>query len=170
VVFDHSWQRLSSKEQQVLSQLSVFRGGFSRLAAEQVAGASLPVLSTLVARTLRRRAAPGRFELHELVRQYSATQLASDPQAHEAARKRHYKYFLALAETAEQELKGSNQLEWLGRLEQELDNLRAALAWSLERDRMAIGEDESALRLSGALRWFWLMHGHFHEGLNWLTE
>lgn len=56
VVFDQTWQRLSVKEQQVLAQLSVFRGGFSRQAAEQVAGASLPVLSTLVNRTLIRRA------------------------------------------------------------------------------------------------------------------
>ncbi len=63
----------------MLSQLSVFRGGFSRQAAEQVAGASLPVLSTLVNRTLLRRAAAGRYELHELVRQYSAARLAASP-------------------------------------------------------------------------------------------
>jgi len=169
-VFDHSWKMLTVDEQQVMCQLSVFRGGFSRQAAEQVAGASLSVLSTLVNRTLLRRAAPGRYELHELIRQYSAAQLASDPQAQAEAQKRHYEYFLALAETAERELKGRDQLEWLGRLEQELNNLRAALAWALERDRTTLGEDESVLRLSGALRWFWRMRGHFHEGLNWLTE
>ncbi|MHB1319642.1 MAG: BTAD domain-containing putative transcriptional regulator, partial [Anaerolineae bacterium] len=116
VVFDRSWQRLSAREQQVLSQLSVFRGGFSRQAAEQVAGASLPVLSTLVNRTLLRRTAAGRYELHELVRQYCASHLAADPQAHAAAQKRHFDCFLALAEAAEQELKGRNQLEWLVRL------------------------------------------------------
>ena len=170
VVFDQTWQRLSAKEQQVLSQLSVFRGGFSRQAAEQVAGASLPVLSTLVNRTLLRRAAAGRYELHELIRQYSATHLAADTWAHAAAQKRHYDYFLALAEAAEQELKGRNQLEWLGRLEQEHDNLRAALAWALESVRTAPGSDELALRLSGALSLFWRMRGHFHEGHRWLTE
>ncbi len=151
VVFDHSWQRLSAKEQQVLSQLSVFQGGFSRQAAEQVAGASLPVLSTLVNRSLLRRSAAGRYELHVLVRQYSATHLAADPQAHAATQKRHYDYFLALAEAAEQELKGHDQLEWLGRLQQEQDNLRVALEWALERDATAPGGDELALRLSGAL-------------------
>jgi DNA-binding SARP family transcriptional activator/predicted ATPase len=169
-VFEHSWQRLAAREQQVLSQLSVFRGGFTRQAAEQVAGASLSVLSTLVNRSLLRRAAAGRYELHELVRQYSATHLAADPQAHAAAHERHYHCFLALAEAAEPELKGRNQVEWLGRLEQEHDNLRAALAWAFEGDRMSAGGDELALRLSGALRWFWRMRGYFHEGLSWLDK
>jgi tetratricopeptide (TPR) repeat protein len=170
VVFDRSWQRLSAKEQQVLSQLSVFRGGFSRQAAEQVAGASLPVLSTLVNRTLLRRAAAGRYQLHVLVRQYSATHLAADPQAHAAAQKRHYDYFLALAEAVEQGLMGRDRVEWLARLEQEQDNLRAALEWALEYDRTVPGGDELALRLSGALRRFWAMRGHFHEGRRWLTR
>jgi predicted ATPase/DNA-binding SARP family transcriptional activator len=170
VVFDHSWQRLSAKGQQVLSQLSVFRGGCSRQAAEQVAGASLPVLSTLVNRTLLRRAAAGRYQLHVLIRQYSASHLAADPQAHAAAQRRHYDYFLALAEVAGQELKGRDQLAWLGRLEQEHDNLRVALESALKSDCTAPGDDELALRLSGALRWFWRMRGHFHEGRRWLTK
>lgn len=172
VVFDHSWQRLSAKQQQALTQLSVFWGGFSRRAAEQVAGASLPVLSTLVNRTLLRRAAAGRYELHELVRQYSTGHLAADAGAYAAARKRHCDFFLALAEAAEQEVKGRNQVEWLGQLEQEHDNLRAALAWALESDRAdaGAGGGELALRLSGALRWFWRMRGHFHEGRSWLTK
>jgi predicted ATPase/DNA-binding SARP family transcriptional activator len=170
VVFDQTWQRLSAREREVLSQLSVFRGGFTRQAAEQVAGASLPVLSTLVNRTLLRRAAAGRYELHELVRQYSAMHLVADPEAHAAAQKRHYACFLALAEAAEQALKGRDQSEWLGRLEQEHDNLRAALEWALESDQPAPDGEELALRLSGALRWFWRMRGHFHEGRSWLTK
>src|SRR5512135_3380042 len=101
VVFDHSWQMLSLEEQQVLSQLSVFRGGFQRQAAEQVAGASLSVLSTLVNRTLVRRSAAGRYDLHELVRQYSAAQLATDLQAKTAVQWRHYAFYLALIEAAE---------------------------------------------------------------------
>jgi predicted ATPase len=169
VVFDRSWQRLSAREQQVLSQLSVFRGGFSRQAAEQVAGASLPVLSTLVNRTLLRRAA-GRYELHELIRQYSTTHLVTDPEAHAAAQKRHYDCFLEMARAAEQGLKGRDQSEWLRRLEQDHDNLRVALEWALESGRTAPGGDELALRLSGALRWFWRMRGHFHEGRRWLTR
>jgi DNA-binding SARP family transcriptional activator/tetratricopeptide (TPR) repeat protein len=170
VVFDQTWRTLSAEEQQALSQVSVFRGGFSREAAGQVASASLPVLSTLVNRMLLRRTAASRYGLHPLVRQYSASRLAADPQAHAAAQKRHYTYFLALAEAAGQGLKGRDQLEWLRRLAQEQDNLRVALQWALESDQAAACGDELALRLSGALRLFWRMRGHFFEGRTWLTR
>lgn len=169
-VFDHSWQRLSGEEQQVLARLSVFRGGFSRQAAEQVAGASLPILSTLVDRSLVRRAAAGRYELHELLRQYSAGRLGTDPKARGAVQKAHCGYFLALAEEAAKGLVGRDQLEWLRRLEQDQGNLRGALGWALESDHAEPGAEECALRLSGALRRFWLMRGHFREGLTWLTK
>ncbi len=173
-VFDHSWEMLSVEEQQVLCQLSVFRGGFNRQAAEQVAGASLSILSTLVNRTLVRlsqaqlRETTVRYNLHDLIRQYCADHLLENPDVYVAVQKQHCAYFLALAETADQELRGPNQLEWLNRLDQELGNLRAALEWSLKS--AAQGTDEPALRLSGALRWFWRMRGHFYEGHNWLIE
>ena len=170
VVFDYSWQMLSVDEQQVLCKLSVFRGGFQRQAAEQVAGASLSILSTLVNWTLPRRTAAGRYDLHELVRQYSAAQLATDLRAKTEVQGQHYAFYLALAEAAEQELKGRNQLEWLDRLEQDHDNLRVALEWALSNDGLAPGGDELSLKLSAALRWFWRMRGYFHEGCNWLTE
>ena len=175
-VFNHSWQRLSADQQQVLCQLSVFRGGFQRQAAEQVTGASLSILSTLVNRTLVRLSQVQlprttiRYNLHELIRQYCATHLAEDPQAYTAAHERHFVFFLALAETADQELKGSNQLEWLNRLDQDYSNLRVALEWALKSIAAAQGMDELALRLAGALRWFWRMRSHFHEGLSWLVE
>jgi predicted ATPase/transcriptional regulator with XRE-family HTH domain len=168
-VFEHSWRLLTEQEQQVLSRLSVFRGGFTREAGEQVAGASLTILSTLVNRTLLRRAGPGRYDLHEVVRQYCAGYLATDPRTQIDAQQRHYAYFLALAENADRELRGSNQLEWLERLEEDNSNLQVALEWSLKSDRAAPGE-ERVLRLAGALRWFWRMHGHFHEGRDWLGE
>jgi predicted ATPase/DNA-binding XRE family transcriptional regulator len=169
-VFDHSWKRLTVDQQQALCQLSVFQGGFQRQAAQQVAGASLSILSTLVNRTLLRRAAPGRYDLHELVRQYCAAHLAKDPQTYAATHERHCAFFLALAETADQELKGPKQLEWLNRLEQELGNLRAALEWAIKNNAAAQALDEPALKLTGALRWFWRMHSHFYEGHNWLAE
>jgi predicted ATPase/transcriptional regulator with XRE-family HTH domain len=170
IVLDYSWQMLSADEQQVLCRLSVFRGGFQRQAAEQVAGASLLTLSTLLKRTLLQRTAVGRYNLHELVRQYSASHLAADPQAHAATRRNHYAYYSALVKAAEKELKGSNQLEWLGQLEQDHDNLRVALEWALESEDLAQAGDELELQLAGALRWYWRMQGHFHEGREWLME
>lgn len=170
VVFDQTWRTLSAGEQRVLARLSIFRGGFGRQAATEVAGASLPVLSTLVNRTLLRRAAAGRYELHELIRQYSAAHLATEPEAYAAAQRRHYDYFLGMAEEAEHGLTGRGQSDWLRRLEQEHDNLRVALDWALERCCTAAGDDERVLRLSGALRWFWRMRGHFHEGRSYLDK
>ncbi len=169
-VFDHSWQLLSVDDQQVLSKLSVFRGGFQRLAAEQVAGATLSILSTLVNRTFLRRTTAGRYDLHELIRQYSADQLASNPALKSATQQCHYAFYLDFAEQANQGVQGGNQMEWLTRLELEHDNLREAMQWALQNDNLFGVGDEPGLKLAGALRWFWRMRGHFHEGCDWLSE
>ena len=76
-VFDRSWKRLQPDEQMVLARLSVFRGGFSREAAEQVAGANLRILLSLVNKSLlQRQVENGRYQVHELLRQYAAEKRA----------------------------------------------------------------------------------------------
>src|SRR5262245_1088704 len=80
-VLDQSWQALADTEQQVLRCLGVFRGGFARAAAEQVASASLGVLSALLAKSLVHRSAEGRYDLHELVQQYGAEKLLESGEA-----------------------------------------------------------------------------------------
>src|SRR5262249_52535375 len=92
-VFEHSWKLLTLEEQQVLQRLSVFRGAFTREAAEQVAGASLVVLSTLVTKSLLHRTAKGRYDLHELVRQYVGRHLAEVPSDHDATHARFSHYY-----------------------------------------------------------------------------
>src|SRR5262249_55378679 len=164
-VFDHSWRLLSADERGVFRKLSVFRGGFGRDAAEQVAGATLPLLAALVDKSLLRRNAAGRYELHELVRQYADEQLREAGEAKQT-RDRHLAFFLALAEAAESHLHSSEQRGWLGRLEAEHDNMRAALAWS----KTAVGGIEIGLRLAAALWQFWHTHGHYSEGRAWLAE
>jgi ATP/maltotriose-dependent transcriptional regulator MalT len=100
----------------------------------------------------------------ETIREYGMEVLAENQEI-ERSRQAHAAYYLALAEVSEQELGGPRQATWLKRLEREHDNLRAAMDWSLKLD-----EDESerhmeiALRLGGALRRFWQMHGHLNEG------
>src|SRR5512143_2786604 len=94
-VFDQSWKLLSEEEQTVLLRLSVFQGGFQREAAEQVAEATLAVLSTLVTKSLVRRSGAGRYDLHELIRQYAADQISKLPDALAATRARHGSYYLA---------------------------------------------------------------------------
>ena len=102
-----------------------------------------------------------RYRLLETVRQYGWEKLG---ESGEAARTRrgHAFFLLDLAERAEPELTGARQGWWLARLEAELDNLRAAIGWSLEED------PEAALRLAGALWEFCYMRGHYGEGREWL--
>ena len=78
-VFDYSWQQLSADEQTVFSELSVFRGGCTREAAQAVAGASLQTLLQLLDKSLLRRTSSGRYEIHELLRQYGEEALSASP-------------------------------------------------------------------------------------------
>jgi predicted ATPase len=163
-VFEHSWQLLYPEEQAVFRELSVFRGGFTREAAEQVTGASLPLLSALVDKSLLGRNVAGRYDVHELLRQYGGEKLLEAGET-ERIRDRHLAFFLKLAEEAEPELEGSEQVTWLNRLEIEHDNLRAAVGWS----RTAKDTAEESLRLTGSLGSFWDMHGFLSEGREHLS-
>ena len=95
-VFDHSWSLLSQTEQQVMQRLSVFRGGFTRDAAEQVTGATLPILSSLVDKSLVRRSEAKRYDLHELVRQYAATRLQAEKEDEISTEGKYAEYYLSL--------------------------------------------------------------------------
>lgn len=167
-VFDHSWQLLASEEQQILRRLAVFRSSFDRQAAEAVAGAALPLLSALVNKSLLRRTATGRYELHERVRQYAYRKLHESGEA-EAIRDRHLCTYLDLADTTELKLFGVNQTASLALLESEHDNLRAALEWGLRQTSNAQIR-LAALRLTAVLARFWHLCEHLYEGRAWLEE
>jgi predicted ATPase/DNA-binding SARP family transcriptional activator len=150
-----SHELLSAEERVLLRRHSVFVGGWTLEAAEEAVGASdgiqeeevLELLSKLVDKSLVvaevRAGEVRRYRLLETVRQYAQERLEESGEA-ETFRRRHAEFFLALAEEAEPGLVGAQQQEWAERLEEEHDNLRAALSWSLER------EPEAALRLAGA--------------------
>jgi tetratricopeptide (TPR) repeat protein len=104
-----------------------------------------------------------RYRLLETVRQYARDRLLESREG-VVARDRHLQLFLWLAEKAEPQLRGSDQKKWSAQLESEHDNLRNALEWAIERD------PEAALRLSGALWWFWYRSGHVNEGRDWLAR
>jgi predicted ATPase/DNA-binding XRE family transcriptional regulator len=174
-VFNHTWKLLSEEEQSILCRLSVFQGGFSRKAAEQVAGATLSILSSLVTKSIIRRGSNDRYDLHEVIRQYAHEQLINSNILGETS-DRHFEFFLALAETLHSKSIGIEQLEWLTLLDENLDNLRAALEWSLrfagtETDmatpstsRAAIG----ALRLTSMYYLYCKRRCHWTEGREWL--
>ncbi len=105
-----------------------------------------------------------RYRMLEPVRQYGQEKREASGEA-ETIRHGHAEHYLALAETAEPELGGRNQPEWLDRLEAEHDNLRTALGWSLQQP-----EVEPPLRLAADLALFWHTHGHLSEGRAWLER
>ncbi|MCL6432005.1 MAG: AAA family ATPase [Anaerolineae bacterium] len=125
--FEHSWHLLGTREQEVFARLAVFRGGFTREAAEQVAGATLADLMALVDRSLVYRDPGGRFGLHEVLRAYAAEKLSVRPEAERELNSRHSVCYLELLARVGDGLKGSEQQDVVALLEREMPNLQ--LAW-----------------------------------------
>jgi predicted ATPase/DNA-binding XRE family transcriptional regulator len=162
-VLTQSWQRLTNAERTVFMCLAVFRGGFTRMAAQHVAGASVRMLSSFVNKSLLQCEPNRRYTIHEFLRQFAEAELAAAKQTADAIRRTHAQYYLALAERSEPELHGSQQRLWLERLEAEHNNLRAALGWLLESGEVAV-----RLQLASALWRFWEVRGYLSEGRGWL--
>jgi predicted ATPase len=163
-VFNHSWGLLSTEERRVFRTLSVFRGGWEEEAAEQITGASLTTILALADKSLLRQDEAGRFDIHQVLHQYAAEQLALAPAERSATPARHAAYFLQLAEQAAEQLQGADQSSWLARLDHEQSNIRAALDWG-----HASGEPQFGVRLAGALWRFWYVRGYYQEGQEHLS-
>jgi predicted ATPase/DNA-binding XRE family transcriptional regulator len=153
-VFDHSWKLLSAEEQSVLRKLSVFRGGLDQAAAERVGCASLAQLSSLTAKSLIQCDADGRWDLHEMVRQYSAEKLAEAGEV-ELVYQQHFDYFLNAAELNEARLFSGDAFSAFRWLVREQPNLEAALERAASRD--CEGNDLKLKRLVA------LMHPELHK-------
>jgi predicted ATPase len=178
---DWSYNLLDPAEQALFARLSVFVGGCTLEAAETVCGAdAIPALdvtdgvASLVDKSLLRLkvGADGepRFLMLETIREYALERLAAREEG-DTLRERHFAHYLALAEAAEPHLHGAEQIVWAERLEQEHDNLRAALAWAREHgaaDGSSIDGADAELRLAGALFWFWDLRDYSSEGRRWL--
>jgi predicted ATPase/DNA-binding SARP family transcriptional activator len=161
-VFATTWELLRAAEQQALARLSIFRGDVDRSAAQAVAEVDPTTLVTLVDKSLLRRLEVGRYGLHELLRQFAAEKLAEAGETTTLG-DRHLEHYLGLAEQAAPELTGPDQRKWLERLDGDLANLRAALAWAKGQ-----GDGERGLRLASALGRFWEVRSHVSEGRTWL--
>jgi non-specific serine/threonine protein kinase len=171
---DWSYNLLTRPERRLLCRLSVFSGGWTLDAAEEVcSGGSikkrqmLDPLSRLVDKSLVSVEQDGdrRYRFLETVRQYARERLLGSGEAGRV-RDLHLDFFLALVRRAEPELKRTDQASWLNRLQREHDNLRSALEWSLVRPEAGA----EALALSSALFWFWLKRGYLSEGQQWLDR
>lgn len=158
-VIDHSWALLTEEERRVLGSMAIFRGGCTREAATTVAGASLPVLAGLLDKSLVRRGESGRYELHELVRQYAAEKLGADPAALAAARARHGAYYTDWLSDQGSQITGADQDRVVAEITAEIENIRAA--WQH-------GVEQRALRpvwqlADNGLLWFYEVRGWYQE-------
>ncbi|MBF6614580.1 MAG: tetratricopeptide repeat protein [Chloroflexi bacterium] len=167
-----SYNLLGEHEQLLFARLAVFAGGCTYPAVEAVCNATgdlligvLEGLESLLNKSLLRREQRGeewRFSMLETIREYALKKLEESGAASKT-KERHVEYFLTLAEVSEPHLVGVEQKLWLDRLEREHDNVRAALAWAIEGNKLLL-----AAYLAGALGRFWDTHGHLHEGRYWL--
>src|SRR5215217_3741934 len=166
-----SHELLGEVERTLFRRLSVFAGGWTLEAAEEVCSEEgieqvdvLDILSKLVDKSLVvAEASPGvegelRYRMLESIRQYCQERLQESGEA-DTTRDRHAASFLALAEKAGPELRGPRQVAWLKRLDTEQDNVRGAMAWLLGN-----GESQTVARIGWSLWLFWWMHGHLTEG------
>jgi predicted ATPase/tRNA A-37 threonylcarbamoyl transferase component Bud32 len=184
-----SYDLLSESEKQLFRRLAVFAGGFTFEAAEAVCqpvsvrgetqhGSArtrveqqttdvLDGITSLVDKSLlvatERQNVGVRLRMLEVVRDYALDRLEATAEA-EPVRRNHAAYFVVLAENAEPHLQGAQPAEWLNRLDEEHDNLRVALAWSLAHD------PATAARLGAGIRYFWDFHGYLTEGLGFAKE
>lgn len=185
---DWSYELLKDKERCLFQRLAVFAGGFTMESAEEVAGGPIPAseqekerasasrnevldvldsLTRLVNQSLvvaeERGHGDMRFRMLGIVREYALERLALSGEM-EAIRQKHAAHFLALAEAAEPELQSTRPGLWLNRLEEEYDNIREALRWSI------VSEPGTAARMGAAIRYFWDYMGYLTEGLGILKE
>jgi predicted ATPase/DNA-binding SARP family transcriptional activator len=158
-VFNHSWNLLSSREQALLPRLAVFRDSFSRQAAEQVAGISLRELAGLVDKSLIRRSHQGRFDLHDLLRQYCEEKLARQPMDSQETNYRHCAHYCARLARWNKQLGGVDQGQALREIEIELENLQAAWEWAVGQ-----GQVEHLEQAVDGLSKFYLRRARFAEG------
>ncbi|MGH9971798.1 MAG: protein kinase domain-containing protein [Pyrinomonadaceae bacterium] len=169
-----SYELLTEEEKRLFRQLAVFSGGFTLEAAETICASMstedieiLDLITSLVDKSLlvpnAQAKRESRFRMLEVIREYASEALEASGDSEEM-RHTHAAHFLVLGEEAESHLDSAEAAEWLNRLDEEHDNLRAALRFSLVED------PEKAARLAIGLRNFWVLRGHLTEGRECLEE
>jgi predicted ATPase/DNA-binding CsgD family transcriptional regulator len=151
VILDSSWRWLNERERTVLSGLAIFVGGFTREAAEVVAGADLGVLAALAERSLIQRLPDARggsrYQVHELIRHYALRHIEDD----DSIRARHFAYFLKLVESLETSWNTQAEVLWTNPIVADTANISAAMIWVLDQR-----DAERAVRMVVGLNRFWV--------------
>jgi len=158
--FDHSWSLINEAEREVFMRLSVFRGGFTRDAAHHVAGASLELLASLVGKSfIRHDPKFGRFEIHELMRQYAEERLEENPEGSLSAPEAHASYFAKFMSSRWDHLRDRRQISALEEIDADIENVRTG--W-----RYRVGQkDVSEIRLFiDSMRRVYIFRGWHYAG------
>ncbi len=158
-VFESSWRLLDKEEKGILAALSVFRGGFSAEAAAQVAGASLSSLAGLAGKSLIQRNPNGRFEIHDLLRQFAAEKLSTLPGVEYSVRDRHSRYFSDFLAQRCERINLIIERATIQETGREIDNLRLAWDWAVDHGQVEIMEN-----CHTPLTRFLVSQGQFLEG------
>ncbi len=157
--FNHSWRRLTEHERSVFCQLSVFRGGFTHQAAQEVVGAALQDLQTLVHKSMVSNSKAGRYDVHELMRQFAAEELNHSPDLAAAVRSRHSAYYCAFLHAHDPEWHNARQMNTLALVTAEADNAQTAWRW-------AVSHNDWPHLLSAIDSWGWYheWRGRYRDG------
>jgi len=159
-VLDHSWNLLTRGQREAFRRLSVFAGGFGEEAAMRVAHISHQELSALVSKSLLRQDASGRYEMHNLLRQYASEKLQESPRIAKHVRARHCNYYASFLHKREEHLRSERQKEALKEISLEIENVRSAWQWAVDE-----GQTEAIGQLLQSLYLFYEIRGWFREGV-----
>ncbi len=159
--FDGSWQRLTPDERACYMRLSVFQGGFTFEAAAQVAQASLPLLATFVDKSLLRRAAHDRYQIHELLRQYAADHLRDAPNVYADTLAAHQAYYIGLVTHQCAAMMRGNQVEAMRAIGAEIDNIRPAIGRAIAQGNVAALD-----QVTNTLSQYYFIRGPYQEAVD----
>lgn len=160
-VFEQTWETMTNEEQRVFRALAVFNGGFWREAAEAITGVSLRILTTLVDKSLLTREPGGRYQIHELLRQFAQTRPGTNTDEVTHIHALHAAYYARFLHERDGDLNGRRQLAALQEIKQDTGNIRAAWLWSVEHSRI-----ENIDRSAHPVSLFLLFQSRFVEAIN----
>ena len=163
-VFEHSWQLLSEEQRVSFQRLSIFRGGFSRQAAEQVADVNLTMLAEFMSKSLIQQSAEGRYDIHGLLRQYAQEQLNLDSEEQQAVKENHSRYFARFLRERRDALDREQKPQLRDEIRPDISNLKEAVNHAIR-----IWEEADTL---GFIRDFCAFYRstNYYEGLDVLRK
>lgn len=153
-VFNYSWQLLSQREREIFQALSVFRGSFTRQAAQEVTGASLKDLMAFSHKSLLNQVSVGHYELHQLLRQYTGEKLTQDSTNNEAVLDRHSKFYANAIQQWSTDWKSPRSLQAQAGIRINRANILAAWEWAVVHQKVEY-IDQLADRLSDVIEGGW---------------